>query len=303
MGDNLETILINLCDVKVRDNWNIRQSVIRADINSLKASILMTGLRHPITVNSSFQIVSGHRRLQACKDLGWDKIPAVITDFDTEMHERLAHIDENIEAKSLNEKDFEKALAERRRIYELLNPQSTKRGPKEEGEQKSFATDTAEKTGISEDKVRRLTKRVDGASEEVRAAYEADEITSTQIDEIIKLPVDEQNRVLDKIKGTSIAETKMIVKDYVNAKRNKEELKKSKKEKEHAPQVEDKRLLEAIITSQRVIRSCAETEIMLNELLAGSRYEQLDKTYIDNIKNTLNNLHDKIAVVIEKIGA
>jgi len=299
----LETILINICDVKIRENWNIRQSVIKADINSLKASILMTGLRHPITINNAFELVSGHRRLQACKDLGWDKVPAVKTEFDTEMHERLAHIDENIEAKSLNDKDFEKALAERRRIYELLHPQSTKRGPKDDEEHKSFATDTAEKTGISEDKIRKLTKRVEGASEEVRASYEADDITSSQIDEIVKLPVDEQNRILDKIKGASIAETKMIVKDYVNAKRNKEELKKSKKEKEHAPQVEDKRLLEAIITSQRVVRACTEAEIMLNELLLGSKYEHLDKTYIDNIKVTLNNLHEKLAVVIEKIGA
>lgn len=263
----------------------------------------MTGLHHPITVNSEFQIVSGHRRLQACKDLGWDKIPSLITTFDSEMHERLAHIDENIEAKNLNEKDFEKALAERRRIYELLHPQSTKRGPKDDEEPKSFATDTAEKTGISEDKVRKLTKRVEGASEEVRLSYESDEITSSQIDEIVKLPVDEQNRILEKVKGTSIAETKMIIKDYVNAIKNKEQIKKSKKEKEHAPQVDDKRLLEAIITSQRVIRACSEAEIMLNELLLNSRYEQLDKSYIDNIKNTLDSLSEKIFSVKDKIGA
>lgn len=299
----MEIVKINICDIKIRENWNIRNSIIKADINSLKASILMTGLHHPITVNSEFQIVSGHRRLQACKDLGWDKIPALITIFDSEMHERLAHIDENIEAKNLNEKDFEKALAERRRIYELLHPQSTKRGPKDDEEPKSFATDTAEKTGISEDKVRKLTKRVEGASEEVRLSYESDEITSSQIDEIVKLPFDEQNRILEKVKGTSIAETKMIIKDYVNAIKNKEQIKKSKKEKEHAPQVDDKRLLEAIITSQRVIRACSEAEIMLNELLLNSRYEQLDKSYIDNIKNTLDSLNEKISSVKDKIGA
>lgn len=299
----METLEIRISEIKIRENWNIRQSVISADINSLKASIMMTGLRHPVALNDQFQLVSGHRRLAACKALGWVTIPAVITLYQTEMHERLAHIDENIEAKNLSEKDQEKALAERRRIYELLNPESTKRGPKDDTTTRSFAADTAQKTGISEDKVRKLTKRVDGVSDEVRAAYDADEITSSQIDELVKIPIDEQNRLLDKVKGASTAETKLMVKDYLQAKKAKEQIKKTKKEKEPVAQVQDHKLLEAIIVSQRITRSCGETQMLLQDLLAGNKQDLLDKSYLDNIQASIKNLQGAIDTVLDKIGA
>jgi ParB-like chromosome segregation protein Spo0J len=298
----METLEIRISDIKIREGWNIRQSVISADINSLKASIMMTGLRHPVALNDQFQLVSGHRRLAACKALGWESIPAVITLYQTEMHERLAHIDENIEAKNLSEKDQEKALAERRRIYELLNPESTKRGPKDETATRSFAADTAAKTGISEDKVRKLTKRVEGVTSEVREAYESDQITSSQIDELVKLPVDEQNRLLDKVKGASIAETRLMVKDYLQAKKTKEQIKKTKKEKEPVAQVEDEKLLAAIIISQRVTRSCSETQILLQDLLTGNKHELLDKSYLDSIHLSIKNLQAAIDTVLDKIG-
>lgn len=50
------------------------------DLNSLAASIAKIGLLQPILVNSQMVLVCGQRRLVACRSLGWETIPATITD-------------------------------------------------------------------------------------------------------------------------------------------------------------------------------------------------------------------------------
>ena len=64
---------------KIRQRQNIR--TLTDDLAQLMESIKQHGLLHPIGVQKEgayFDLVYGARRLEACKNLGWNKISAVI---------------------------------------------------------------------------------------------------------------------------------------------------------------------------------------------------------------------------------
>ena len=48
------------------------------DISGLADSIKDIGLVHPIVVTPDHELVSGQRRLEACRQLGWTEIPITI---------------------------------------------------------------------------------------------------------------------------------------------------------------------------------------------------------------------------------
>lgn len=48
------------------------------DIASLAEEIKAVGLLNPVTVSSDLRLLAGYRRLEACRSLGWEKIPAIV---------------------------------------------------------------------------------------------------------------------------------------------------------------------------------------------------------------------------------
>ncbi|QQS37935.1 MAG: ParB/RepB/Spo0J family partition protein [Ignavibacteriales bacterium] len=74
--------------------------------NELKKSILANGLIQPITVRRSgpnhFQLISGERRLKACKEIGYREIPAYIIKVDTDEAMLAMALIENIQREKLN---------------------------------------------------------------------------------------------------------------------------------------------------------------------------------------------------------
>jgi len=298
---------ILISSIKVRSDWNIRKNLILPDLNSLKASIAEIGLQHPITLNSNNEIVAGYRRYAACSALGHKTILANVIEFKSDLHERLAHIDENLESKTLNEKELEKALSERKRIYEALYPVSKKTGPKKEIEQKSFATETAEKTGIDESKIRKLTRRVDDVTDEVRIAYEEDKINVSQIDEIVKLDKEDQNKILKKIIGTSIAETRLIVNDFLKAKAEKLKPKEAKKKRNQAenPIIADKldeRVVDAILESQKIQRYLSGAIGAIEHTIGKKLLQYLDDSEKQKLRKSIKQAQNRFEKIFIEIG-
>jgi ParB family chromosome partitioning protein len=72
----------------------------------LKKSILSNGLIQPVTVrrldNDNYQLVSGERRLRACKDIGYKEIPAYIIKVDSDETMLALALIENIQRERLN---------------------------------------------------------------------------------------------------------------------------------------------------------------------------------------------------------
>ena len=72
----------------------------------LKKSILSHGLIQPITVRRTahehYELISGERRLKACKDIGYKEIPAYIIKVDSEEAMLAMALIENIQREKLN---------------------------------------------------------------------------------------------------------------------------------------------------------------------------------------------------------
>ena len=73
----------------------------------LKKSILSNGLIQPVTVrrfggDNKYQLVSGERRLRACRDIGYKEIPAYIIKVDSDETMLALALIENIQREKLN---------------------------------------------------------------------------------------------------------------------------------------------------------------------------------------------------------
>lgn len=74
MGEN--DTRVNLAVDSVRVEGRYRREV--GDVSGLAASIEAIGLLHPIVVTPDWKLVAGQRRLEACRALGWKRIPATV---------------------------------------------------------------------------------------------------------------------------------------------------------------------------------------------------------------------------------
>ena len=103
--------LIEDLDVSsMRQSPNLRSEIIQA--YELANSINQKGLLQPIIVRPKegfFQIVAGNRRFEACKLLGWRKIPCHIMELDDKAAFEVSLI-ENIQRQTLNPLDEAKAF-------------------------------------------------------------------------------------------------------------------------------------------------------------------------------------------------
>ena len=86
-------------------------------IAALARSIEALGLIHPILVRNGNELVTGHRRLKACRSLGWTTIPARRIDTLSDEELRALEFDENVERHALDDYEASKArIAEIRQV-------------------------------------------------------------------------------------------------------------------------------------------------------------------------------------------
>ena len=183
-GDELQPIGTVIDPVAVRQIVRVRLGVIDAsdrlrEVSEAHAQVIAASMQEradrghqpqlqPIEIvarGDSFRLVYGAHRYRACEINGWDEIDAIIvTADDAEL--RLREIDENLIRHELNALDRARFMAERKRIYEALNP-AAKHGGDRRSDQAanmatwSFSADIADKTGLSERTVRRAVALAD----------------------------------------------------------------------------------------------------------------------------------------------
>ncbi len=91
-------------------------------LEELKKSILANGLIQPITVRrfgqTSYQLISGERRLKACREIGYKEIPAYIIKVDSDETMLAMALIENIQREKLN--PIEVGLAYKRLMDECF---------------------------------------------------------------------------------------------------------------------------------------------------------------------------------------
>jgi ParB family transcriptional regulator, chromosome partitioning protein len=121
VGWNSTILVGTLQDIPISEikdpHYNFREHLV---VEELELSIEEFGLLHPILVtieHDQIRIVSGYRRYNACKRLGWRKIPCHIIDVKDEKTEYELGLTENLQRRTLN--PIEEARAFKKYVDEL----------------------------------------------------------------------------------------------------------------------------------------------------------------------------------------
>lgn len=117
-----------------------RQRQDLGDLTELAKSIASIGLINPITISAESVLIAGHRRLEACRSLGWTEVPVRVFEQLSKEEQELIELEENVKRKDLSWQEHVNALA---RIHTLLG------GSVEE---------TSKRAGVSQNWVRSVLK-------------------------------------------------------------------------------------------------------------------------------------------------
>lgn len=204
------------------------------NVKSLAASMTEHGLINPIIVRANknsamgFVLIAGAHRLAAAKKLKWDHIAAIVVDASDD-EARLAEIDENLCRGELTPAQRALHIAERKRIYEALHPETKNGATKERSTLRQigevskadrFTADASEKTGIAERVIQRDATRGE-------RIYDLDKVIGTSLDKgveldaLARLDEDEQRTLIRKaatgesISARSLAAVKKPNDEYV----------------------------------------------------------------------------------------
>jgi ParB-like chromosome segregation protein Spo0J len=139
---------------------NSRRDVDPEAVKRLVSSIKEIGLRHPITVRSlqgKFYLVAGRHRLEATREIGEDRIAAVVAKFDA-IDAEMWEISENLHRADLSKLERDTQLA---RWIELKESRkvSVQSAPKPSGGRpESGISAAARELGVEETDAKRAVK-------------------------------------------------------------------------------------------------------------------------------------------------
>ena len=188
---------IKISDIKINPG---RRNAEQKAIEELSKSIAAVGLMNPITVTHDNTLIAGLHRLKAAKLLGWTEIECNSVGMSS-LQAELAEIDENIVRTNLSRQELGEQFLRRKEIYETLHPetrqgmrngQTAKNANLTSLETKSFAQDTAEKTGMSKRTVSRLLQIANNMTQDAKRIVKDSDIPQDTALKISRLPHDQQ---------------------------------------------------------------------------------------------------------------
>ncbi len=112
-------MIIKLDEIKVKKR-------IRVDIGNidlLKSSLKKYGLFHPVLINDKYELISGFRRLESAKQLGWNEIEVKIIDSPTKIDLIERELEENLVRKDFTDIELKNAYE---RLHKLQYPSKFK---------------------------------------------------------------------------------------------------------------------------------------------------------------------------------
>lgn len=184
---------------------NRYRSVRPETVESLVDSIRTLGQLQPILVTENHRLIAGYHRYLALKKLGATDV--YVTVFDTkEADARMAEIDENLIRSELTALERGEHLAERKRLYEAMHPE-TKHGAnrhtmknRKVGESR-FTKDAASKIGAGERTIQYAVSIANNLDDGVRDTIRHLPIADNQreLGRLAKLDKDEQHRVAERL--------------------------------------------------------------------------------------------------------
>nr|WP_255569128.1 ParB N-terminal domain-containing protein [Neoroseomonas alba] len=192
-----------------------RLRAVDADYVALIAeTLIQRGLDTPIIVTPTqfegmYRLVTGGHRIAAAELAGWSEIPAKVVEVD-ELQAKLIEIDENLIRRELSALDRAVFLAERKRVYEALNPETAHgKAKKKKDLEKStglstfaerFSKATAAKLGVDERTIQRAVARA-AIAPEVRALIATHPIADSgaELDQLAGQTPERQREIADRL--------------------------------------------------------------------------------------------------------
>lgn len=183
-----------LASVAAIDATGRLRPVDEAHAQLIAASMNESSLIQPVVVRTDgsgngLKLVVGAHRLRGAAILGWDEIPAILIEA-TDDEARQIEIDENLARKELTALERAEFLAERKRVYETLHPETAhgkaKKPKTEKGKVANLATfarfskDAAKSTGLGERTVRRSVELAGRLSPEAVALIRGTKVADNQ---------------------------------------------------------------------------------------------------------------------------
>ncbi|HWJ72371.1 MAG TPA: ParB N-terminal domain-containing protein [Kaistia sp.] len=179
----------------------------------ISASLNESGLDTPIKVRPAskkskapYVLVIGGHRCAAAELLGWEEIDAIVVDV-TADQARMQEVDENLYRAELTALDRAVFLAEKKRLYEKLHPE-TKHGGDRVSEQvpifgnlvPRFSDEVAERLGYGQSTIYRILQRANLPAD-IRARIAGTPLADngSELDALLKLEPSQRHRALDLI--------------------------------------------------------------------------------------------------------
>ena len=213
-------------------NIDISKIVVRGNprtkfehIDALASSMAEIGQLQPIMVaedGAGFVLVGGERRLRAAKVLGWSAMWATVVTLDG-LRSELAALDSNLQADSLKGHDLDEALANRKRIYEALHPETKHGGERGQVAENAtcsaprFTKDTAEKLGVSERAVQQAVQRAENLTPKAKEAYRSEALNKTEATAAASMPAPVQDKLVEAVtQAKTPAEARKAARELLN---------------------------------------------------------------------------------------
>jgi len=183
---------------------NRYRSVRLESVDALANSIETLGQLQPIIVTPEYRLIAGYHRYLAQKQLGAEHIRVQVLDVE-KADQRMAEIDENLIRSELTALERGEHLAERKRLYEALHPETKHGGDRASGKvghlKPRFTKDVASKTGAGERTIRHAVSITNNLDDDVRDTIRHLPIADNQreLGRLAKLDRDEQYRVAERL--------------------------------------------------------------------------------------------------------
>lgn len=154
-----------------------------------------------------YRLMAGEHRIAAAKLAGLTAIPTEFEEEPSELRFRLVEIDENLLRRELSPLDRAVFLAERKRIYEEIHPETKKGGKNQHtkddalNDTMSFSKDAAERLGFNPRTIERAVKIATSLSPEVRRSLAGTELSKNQSELLLlaKQEPDAQVKIVELI--------------------------------------------------------------------------------------------------------
>jgi ParB family chromosome partitioning protein len=177
-------------------------------VAELAESIAQVGLLQPIGVRPDGTLVYGYHRLEACKQLGWTDIPAVVVDGD-DLHAELAEISENLIRNELTLLERAEHLARMRAVYEQLYPNArgVGRPAKNSATVAAFSEWAAAQAGLAQRTIRHYVHLAESVAPEVRDAIRRTPIANdgAELKSLASLEPSKQRAVAELIASRAVS--------------------------------------------------------------------------------------------------